>query len=148
TSHARSASEADVDDAGTDADADAGGDTGDSAPFPAVSQGRRRDEYSADRTGRRRSGRHTPDPTEPIRLSRSGSKSKLNRHSAPQSPRLDERTSGSRRRFISPEPGSGIPNGYERPRSADSIDDAVESYLCSPRLSQKIRHPQTGRVIS
>jgi hypothetical protein len=37
---------------------------------------------------------------------------------------------------------------YERPRSADSVDDAVESYLCSPRLSQKIRHPQTGRVIS
>jgi hypothetical protein len=37
---------------------------------------------------------------------------------------------------------------YERPRSADSIDDAVESYLCSPRLSQKIRHPQTDRVIS
>jgi hypothetical protein len=37
---------------------------------------------------------------------------------------------------------------YERPPSADSIDDAVESYLCSPRLSQKIRHPQTGRVIS
>jgi hypothetical protein len=24
----------------------------------------------------------------------------------------------------------------------------VESYLCSPRLSQKIRHPQTGRTIS
>ncbi|KAK3956621.1 hypothetical protein QBC32DRAFT_386686 [Pseudoneurospora amorphoporcata] len=37
---------------------------------------------------------------------------------------------------------------YERPRSADSIDDAVEAYLCGPRLSQKIRHPQTGRVIS
>ena len=37
---------------------------------------------------------------------------------------------------------------YERPRSADSIDDAVESYLCSPRLSQKIKHPQTGRIIS
>ncbi|KAK3487485.1 Alpha/Beta hydrolase protein [Neurospora hispaniola] len=37
---------------------------------------------------------------------------------------------------------------YERPKSADSIDDTVEAYLCSPRLSQKIRHPQTGRVIS
>ena len=36
----------------------------------------------------------------------------------------------------------------ERPSSADSIDDAVEAYLCSPRLSQKIRHPQTGRTIS
>lgn len=37
---------------------------------------------------------------------------------------------------------------YERPPSADSIDDSVEAYLRSPRLSQKIRHPQTGRVIS
>jgi hypothetical protein len=36
----------------------------------------------------------------------------------------------------------------DRPTSADSIDDAVEAYLCSPRLSQKIRHPQTGRTIS
>lgn len=36
----------------------------------------------------------------------------------------------------------------ERPASADSIDDAVEEYLSSPRLSQRIHHPQTGRVIS
>ncbi|KAL9101900.1 MAG: hypothetical protein Q9163_002895 [Psora crenata] len=28
------------------------------------------------------------------------------------------------------------------------IDDAVQDYLSSPRLSQKITHPQTGRVIS
>ena len=36
----------------------------------------------------------------------------------------------------------------ERPSSADSVDDAVAAYTCSPRLSQKIRHPQTGRTIS
>jgi hypothetical protein len=36
----------------------------------------------------------------------------------------------------------------ERPTSSDSIDVEVDSYLNSPRLSQKIRHPQTGRVIS
>lgn len=36
----------------------------------------------------------------------------------------------------------------ERPTSTDSIDMEVEGYLNSPRLSQKIRHPQTGRVIS
>lgn len=36
----------------------------------------------------------------------------------------------------------------ERPTSADSIDDAVEEYLSSPRLTQRIHHPQTGRVIS
>lgn len=36
----------------------------------------------------------------------------------------------------------------ERPASTDSIDMEVEGYLNSPRLSQRIRHPQTGRVIS
>lgn len=36
---------------------------------------------------------------------------------------------------------------HDRPGSADSIDDAVDAYLCSPRLSQKIRMP-TGRTIS
>ncbi|KAF2682047.1 alpha/beta-hydrolase [Lentithecium fluviatile CBS 122367] len=36
----------------------------------------------------------------------------------------------------------------ERPTSADSIDMDVERYLNAPRLSQRIRHPQTGRIIS
>jgi hypothetical protein len=36
----------------------------------------------------------------------------------------------------------------ERPLSIDSIDVEVDSYLNSQRLSQKLRHPQTGRVIS
>ncbi|KAF2188336.1 alpha/beta-hydrolase [Zopfia rhizophila CBS 207.26] len=36
----------------------------------------------------------------------------------------------------------------ERPSSLDSIDMDVENFLNSPRLSQKIRHPQTGRLIS
>lgn len=36
----------------------------------------------------------------------------------------------------------------ERPTSADSVDMDVNSYLNSSRLSQKIRHPQTGRIIS
>ncbi|KAL7273597.1 hypothetical protein RUND412_003536 [Rhizina undulata] len=36
----------------------------------------------------------------------------------------------------------------ERPSSADSIDDAVDAYLCSPRLSQKLRVPNSTRVIS
>ena len=35
-----------------------------------------------------------------------------------------------------------------RPSSADSIDDQVDSYLCSPRLSQKIRMPNSTRTIS
>lgn len=36
----------------------------------------------------------------------------------------------------------------ERPTSLDSVDIDVDNYLNSPRLSQKIRHPQTGRIIS
>lgn len=36
----------------------------------------------------------------------------------------------------------------DRSSSLDSIDDGVYDYLSSPRLSQKIEHPTTGRVIS
>lgn len=36
----------------------------------------------------------------------------------------------------------------DRSSSINSIDDAVYDYLSSPRLSQKINHPTTGRVIS
>lgn len=107
----------------------------DGAPSPAVAQ------------GRRRSGRNSTDPLDGVK--RSGSK--LKRLSDHRSPQPDKTYS----------PGNAIEptrNGrmsvedthvvYERPESADSVDDAVEAYLCSPRLSQKIRHPQTGRVIS
>lgn len=36
----------------------------------------------------------------------------------------------------------------ERPSSADSIDLAVESYVASPRLTQKVPHPRSGRMIA
>lgn len=36
----------------------------------------------------------------------------------------------------------------ERPSSADSIDFAVESYIASPRLTQKVPHPRSGRLIA
>ncbi len=114
-----------------------GEDAEDGAPFPAVSQGRRRDR-SGD--GRRRSGRHTPEPLDGAKPRRSGSK--IKRLSGPLSPRGDEKPNGSTAGSRAPSEERTV--GYERPQSADSIDDAVESYLCSPRLSQKIRHPQTG----
>ncbi|KAI1504591.1 hypothetical protein F5X99DRAFT_19575 [Biscogniauxia marginata] len=108
----------------------------DGAPSPAIYQNRRRGSQSADR---RRSGRSTPDRSDVIKLKRSSSR--LNRLSTgTKSPDPADR----RKDAVTPEPSVG----YERPQSADSIDGAVESYLCSPRLSQKIRHPQTGRVIS
>ncbi|KAI1126244.1 Alpha/Beta hydrolase protein [Nemania abortiva] len=106
------------------------------APSPAIYQNRRRSSQSADR---KKSGRATPDPTDMIRPKRSSSRLKRLSAGAKSSEPLD-----STRDSIAPDPVIS----YERPGSADSIDDAVESYLRSNRLSQKIRHPQTGRVIS
>ncbi|KAK4238997.1 hypothetical protein C8A03DRAFT_32917 [Achaetomium macrosporum] len=127
----------------------------DGAPSPAVAQGRRRDrEASAEY--RRRSGRLTPDPFGGGYTSEGGggttvktkrSSAKLKRLSGAPSPTPDNATEQgppAKNNRHSDQPHVA----YERPRSADSIDDAVESYLCSPRLSQKIKHPQTGRVIS
>ncbi|EGE79657.1 hypothetical protein RJZ56_002470 [Blastomyces dermatitidis] len=46
-------------------------------------------------------------------------------------------------------PGPRLSLGQEdRPSSSDSIDDAVHDYLSSRRLTQKVRHPHTGRVIA
>ena len=109
----------------------------DGAPSPAIYQNRRHSSQSGDR---RKSGRGTPDPTAEIRAKRSSSG--LKRLSAGvKSP--DSATDNTKDAIM-----SDPLVGYERPGSADSIDDAVESYLCASRLSQKIRHPQTGRIIS
>jgi len=129
-------------------------DTEEGAPSPAVAQGRRRDrEASVEGRYRRRSGRFTPDPlggyhsetgTTTVKVKRSSSR--LKRLSGAASPTTDR---SSDHGVAMGNTHSDQPHiAYERPRSADSVDDAVESYLCSPRLSQKIRHPQTGRVIS
>ncbi|KAH8894213.1 alpha/beta-hydrolase [Thozetella sp. PMI_491] len=132
-------------------------DLDDGAPSPAVAQGRRRErDSSTEGLGRRRparqvseSGYHSGYHSEGgggmgDRIKRSGSK--LKRLSGAHSPNPDRMSDhgASRRNSQTDQPHIA----YERPQSADSIDDAVESYLCSPRLSQKIRHPQTGRVIS
>ncbi|KAJ5281878.1 hypothetical protein N7478_007250 [Penicillium angulare] len=37
---------------------------------------------------------------------------------------------------------------HERPSSVDSIDLAVEDYVFSPKLTQKVVHPTTGRTIA
>ncbi|KAB5535305.1 hypothetical protein GE09DRAFT_972134 [Coniochaeta sp. 2T2.1] len=127
------------------------------APFPAVAQGRRRDrDLSSDRRDRRRSGRQTPEPGGYISEGGGGfavklkrSSSRLKRLSGAASPTPDPKASSDRGSRHGVDTQTDQPHvTYERPPSADSIDDAVESYLCSPRLSQKIRHPQTGRVIS
>ncbi|KAK4194220.1 hypothetical protein QBC40DRAFT_38656 [Triangularia verruculosa] len=126
---------------------------GDGAPSPAIAQGRRRDRETSTEAKRRRSGRTTPDPFGGYASEGGGvavkskrSSTRLKRLSGAPSPTPDK--SLSDHRASSHSKGDHPHIAYERPPSADSIDDAVESYLCSPRLSQKIRHPQTGRVIS
>ncbi|CAE7200772.1 MhpC [Pyrenophora teres f. teres] len=59
--------------------------------------------------------------------------------------RVDRREQQSRAAAVQSPPHPII---EERPASMDSIDVEVHQYLDSPRLSQKIRHPQTGRLIS
>ncbi|CEJ92714.1 hypothetical protein VHEMI08348 [[Torrubiella] hemipterigena] len=109
------------------------------APSPAISSGRRRWERSMERANSRLSGRLSPSENDTLNTKRSNSRLKrLSEQLTPQSEPRDRDVSSERR----------LPLGYERPASADSVDDAVESYLCSDRLSQKIKHPQTGRVIS
>jgi pimeloyl-ACP methyl ester carboxylesterase len=127
------------------------------APSPAVAQ--RKARPSPDRGNRSssqkvRSGKGTPEPLEDISQPKRGG-SRLKRLSAPLSPRDSENdvhhrsSSTPLSRVGSPEPVKP-PQIHidDRPTSADSIDNAVDAYLCSPRLSQKIRHPQTGRTIS
>ncbi|KAI9871311.1 MAG: hypothetical protein M1830_003042 [Pleopsidium flavum] len=75
------------------------------------------------------------------------SNSRYKRFSRPVSP---EGTEKHKRAFSNPltPQGRGPQLVEDRPSSADSIDNAVNEYLSSPRLSRKIRNPQTGRVIS
>ncbi|RYP76400.1 hypothetical protein DL771_001839 [Monosporascus sp. 5C6A] len=114
----------------------------DSAPFPSISSTKRRSARSTRSTrstDRMKPGRTTPDPVDTMSTKRSSSRLKRLSKEA-KTPEPAEK----KKEAVTPDPMVG----YERPGSADSVDDAVESYLCSPRLSQKIRHPTTGRVIS
>jgi pimeloyl-ACP methyl ester carboxylesterase len=67
----------------------------------------------------------------------------IKRHSRPTSPLRHHRT------FSKDKTRSGRNSaGFDRPSSADSIEEAVDTYIKSPRLTQRARHPQTGRVIA
>ncbi len=128
----------------------------DAAPSPAVAQHKARP--SPDRGGRSTSQKRmsAKSASEPLETSQPPqNRSRLKRLSVPLSPRAFDkdpyRRSGSSAlsRVGSPEPVKSPQMPVDdRPNSADSIDNAVDAYLCSPRLSQRIRHPQTGRVIS
>lgn len=126
------------------------------APSPAIAQRKSRtsgDYFEGALSKNKKAGRNTPDILDGKQSKRD---SKFKRLSAPLSPTGSSKENHqrsasqpfSRKEVTSPEPTKPQINLDDRPTSADSIDGAVESYLCSPRLSQKIRHPQTGRTIS
>lgn len=125
----------------------------DCAPAPVITQRRSSPSKSKQSSSQKRqSGGISPEPPE-LKIKRSSSR--LKRLSGPLSPGLSDNdtskknSSGPNSKVVLPEqarPGSVFMDA--RPSSADSIDDAVTTYLASPRLSQKIRHPQTGRTIS
>lgn len=122
------------------------------APAPAVLQ--RRASRSEKRSSSKNSTRIALDLGESAYSKRTSSR--LKRLSIPGSPPRREEQQQNRNSAqtsakassTSPEPVKPMNQADERPSSADSIDDAVDAYLQSPRLSQKIKHPQTGRVIS
>ena len=114
----------------------------DGAPFPAVSQNRRQSAQSLERGRRKGSVPSSPGwDADGWPKRRSSSRLKgLSRQTSPSGSRKASEDVGRDDTV-----GGGAP--LERLDSVDSIDDAVDSYLCSPRLTQKIKHPQTGRTI-
>lgn len=120
------------------------------APSPAVAQRKPRIQEDDNRHSTKSAASGRPEPELGAESSKR-EKTKLKRLSGPLSPRSsvhkqDAPKETGRRGVASPEPPQLTID--DRPTSADSIDDAVDAYLASPRLAQKIRHPQTGRVIS
>ncbi|KKY27026.1 putative hydrolase [Phaeomoniella chlamydospora] len=72
---------------------------------------------------------------------------KAKRNSRPSSPQRANSTKETRRNSGAMTP-TRTSIGEGRPSTSDSIDDAVDAYLNAPRMNQKVRHPQSGRVIA
>jgi hypothetical protein len=91
----------------------------------------------------------TTDST-PNKLRKSNSsKSKRRRWSHPDLPSGVERKSSMRASDLAVRPPERPEKIVEeRPSSADSVDRDVNSFIHAPRLSQKIRHPTSGRTIA
>ncbi|OCK77540.1 alpha/beta-hydrolase [Lepidopterella palustris CBS 459.81] len=93
-------------------------------------------------SSRHQSLRISPSPSS-ANAQRQNSKKK--RWSHPDLPLKVEHRHNQEADAVKPPPHPVI---EERPSSIDSLDLSVQSFLDSPRLSQKVRHPQTGRIIS
>ncbi|KAI9775457.1 MAG: hypothetical protein M1839_001074 [Geoglossum umbratile] len=127
-----------------------------SAPSPAIVQRKTRNSGTisankSSKTTKQSSTKTSLDLQWPLSPQASRPNSRLKRYSQPSSPPTHRRSlSNQNSKTHESHLHQSTPQVVieDRPSSADSIDDAVDAYLCSPRLSQKIRHPQTGRVIS
>ncbi|KFY64836.1 hypothetical protein V496_03027 [Pseudogymnoascus sp. VKM F-4515 (FW-2607)] len=130
----------------------------DGAPSPNVTQRTSRDKSEQTQSKvKKSSGRQTPDPFERLAGRRDSKRDsgKAKRSSGYQSGAEGDNeqnhrisSTPSKKDIQAAEGKANRTSTDARPTSADSIDDAVDAYLCSPRLSHKIKHPQTGRVIS
>lgn len=113
----------------------------DSAPSPSVM------------TGKNRTGRHgAPLASKPTNFSPQMSKipSEKSEHDKRYRRSLEPITpTKSHRRTPSGPTSTHRPSmNAERPSSADSIDLAVDDYIFSPKLTQRVVHPTTGRSIA
>jgi len=125
------------------------------APSPSIAQRKPRPSPERNNSNRDSVQKRTSQKAEVTDSNVKRSSSRLKRLSAPLSPKLTDKESHHRSNSAPLGRGTSSDTARnpqihvdDRPTSADSIDDAVDAYLCSPRLSQKIRHPQTGRTIS
>ncbi|KAJ6173014.1 hypothetical protein N7485_005826 [Penicillium canescens] len=113
----------------------------DSAPSPSVMTGKSR---TSSRPG-------APLASKPVNLPHSVSKSSMERTDSERARYRQslEPIAPSHRRTPSGHLSNGRPSySTERPSSADSIDLAVDDYIFSPKLTQRVVHPTTGRSIA
>ncbi|KAL9624814.1 MAG: hypothetical protein Q9160_000860 [Pyrenula sp. 1 TL-2023] len=121
-------------------------DIGDTAPSPTVSSTNRKRNstslYAPNVSTRTSSKLASPSTTE---MRNRGRQSGVTlRASATEDEMRDARKSNNRLST----PGRASLGLDDRESITDSIDDDVETYLNSPRLTQKVLHPQTGRHIA
>ncbi|KAK4935359.1 hypothetical protein LTR66_015466, partial [Elasticomyces elasticus] len=92
------------------------------------------------------SGPSRSTPASPARSNSQTRKAKNERWAHPDLP-LDFDGRRSRRGSANDAHRARMLEESQAPRR-DSYEDAVEDYLRAPRLTQKVRHPETGRVIA
>ncbi|KGO46471.1 hypothetical protein PEX1_085940 [Penicillium expansum] len=116
-----------------------------SAPSPNVMTGKSR---SGNRPGASLGSKSTLLPShlpKPSAENLDSERARYRRSLEPLAPTTHRRTPSGHLSHVS----NGRPSySTERPSSADSIDLAVDDYIFSPKLTQRVTHPATGRSIA